>query len=556
MKKTKILSMILCVVMVFGLVPVFASAADVADFTDVAENDWFYDNVKYVVDNGLFEGTSDTKFTPAANMTNGMVITVLGRIAGVEEGEIATAQPYYAPACVWAKENAIIEDSFDPEADVTREGLVVLLYKYAVLAGEDVSVDENTNFLSFNDFWDVSEAAKPAMMWALTRGIIKGDNKMNLFPQHTATRAEVAAIFTRTNKLLNGEAEGEMRIVCLAPDMVEVVYALGYGDCIVGWSEYTDYPVAATETEGYLPYQYYYDTYYSTAPDFDVEMELGLKDCVDLNGNVREGVRKEVATVSSFYDYNEEILVGLKPTLILCEGSAQAPWIDHFENELGITARCYDPASIKETYDMMIEIGELLGCKEYAEELVAGYYARIEEIKAITKDLAPIRTYFEIAHQSDFSEWGLGLDGPYSEGGNTPFDEMIAIAGGVNIFGDKEGYYNVYGEYGDDSFAEIAKRDPQVILSPYWPGAYDYEVTSLYEIMTRAHFNETEAVQTGRVCFYDSSLMKRFGPRTVTAIEKLAYLLHPYYFANPEKSVSPWELGKIDVAENFPKPLD
>ena len=73
--------------------------------------------------------------------------------------------------------------------------------------------------------------------------------------------------------------------------------------------------------------------------------------------------------------------------------------------------------------------------------------------------------------------------------------------------------------------------------------------------MTRPGFDTTDAVKTGRVYYYDSSLMKRFGPRTVTAIKKLAYLLHPYYFENPENSVSPWELGKIDVFESFPEPL-
>ena len=121
---------------------------------------------------------------------------------------------------------------------------------------------------------------------------------------------------------------------------------------------------------------------------------------------------------------------------------------------------------------------------------------------------------------------------------------------------DGKGYINLYEVYGEEAFAEIVKRDPQVIMSPYWPGAFDYEVTTIYEIMTRPGFDQTEAVKTGRVCYYDSSLMKRFGPRTITAIENLAYLLHPYYFKNPENSVSPWELGKIDVAENFPAPLN
>ena len=104
---------------------------------------------------------------------------------------------------------------------------------------------------------------------------------------------------------------------------------------------------------------------------------------------------------------------------------------------------------------------------------------------------------------------------------------MISIAGGKNIFTDGKGYINLYEVYGEEAFAEIVKRDPQVIMSPYWPGAFDYEVTTIYEIMTRPGFDQTEAVKTGRVCYYDSSLMKRFGPRTITAIEKLAYPLPP-----------------------------
>ena len=120
------------------------------------------------------------------------------------------------------------------------------------------------------------------------------------------------------------ETAPEMRIVCMAPSMVECVYALGLGDKIVGWSAYTDYPVAATTTEGYQPYQYYYDT---DTQDFDAEYELGKKPGPD-------GEYKQVAVVSKFYDYNQTILDGLNPTIILCEGSDQATWVDAL-NEQG-----------------------------------------------------------------------------------------------------------------------------------------------------------------------------------------------------------------------------
>ena len=59
-----------------------------------------------------------------------------------------------------------------------------------------MTVDENTNFLSFNDFWDTAEWAKSAMMWAIEPGLIEGSNR-DLMPQGNATRAQAATIMMR-----------------------------------------------------------------------------------------------------------------------------------------------------------------------------------------------------------------------------------------------------------------------------------------------------------------------------------------------------------------------
>lgn len=323
------------------------------------------------------------------------------------------------------------------------------------------------------------------------------------------------------------EEPPEQRIVCLAPSMVEVIYALGFGDQIVGWSAYTDYPVEATERKGWVSYHYYDNI---DTQDFNVDEELA----------------KDVAVVSKYYDYNATIVEKLEPTLILGEGSEQAAMTDELKAK-GYNTLQFQCTCINDIYDMMLTVGEALGVQDKAQELVDGYKARIAEVSAITSKLTPVNVYFEIAHKVDYGEYGVY--GPYTEGSNTPFNEMIQIAGGNNIFSDLDGYCEV-------TFEEVAARNPGVILSPYWPSAGSTEVTTLYEIMTRPGFDATDAVINGRVYYYDSSLMKRFGPRTITAIEKLAYLLHPYYFKNPENSVSPWELGKIDVYESPVKPLN
>lgn len=559
-KLTKAISILLCLAVIVTMLATTVMAASVGDFKDVAEKDWFYNDVNYVVENGLFNGTSATTFSPKQGMDRAMIAAVLYRLAGspetkpIEDFKDVPAKAYYASAVAWAKGAGVVngtaKDAFSPADSVTREQIVSMLYRfYTVYKG--VGATDAKELTAFTDAAAVSAYAADAMKWAVGNGLINGKSATTLDPKGTAQRCEVAAMIARFAAFMEKARRDDIRIVCLAPSMVEVVYALGYGESIVGWSAYTDYPVAATQTGGYQPYQYYYNT---NTEDFDVDFELGKKS-LTIDG---KEVTKEVATVSKFYDYNPAILEGLNPTLVLCEGTEQESWVTDKTSRFYLcdkyNAYCFTPESIDEIYDMMLEVGKLLGCEDYAKELVAGYYKRIDEIKAITKDLTPIRTYFEIAHQSDYGEWGKF--GPYTEGGNTPFEEMISIAGGKNIFTDGKGYINLYEVYGEEAFAEIVKRDPQVIMSPYWPGAFDYEVTTIYEIMTRPGFDQTEAVKTGRVCYYDSSLMKRFGPRTITAIEKLAYLLHPYYFKNPENSVSPWELGKIDVAENFPAPLN
>ena len=179
-------------------------------FTDVTEDDWFYEAVKYANENKLFNGVSSTEFGPNVSMTRAMLVTVLYRL----EGEPATNRSipfadvdmamYYANAVIWAKQNNIVngvdETNFAPNLEVTREQLVTILYRYAQYKGKDVSVGENTNILSYDDFSELSEYAIPAMQWACGSGIITGRTTSTIAPKGTATRAEVATMLMRFAK--------------------------------------------------------------------------------------------------------------------------------------------------------------------------------------------------------------------------------------------------------------------------------------------------------------------------------------------------------------------
>ena len=165
------------------------------DFIDMRGH-WAKNEADTVVARGLFNGTSDTMFSPSLPMTRGMVVTVLARMSGADASGGAK---WYDKGCAWAVANDI-SDGTAPESSITREQLVTMLYRYAKLRGVDVTAG-GTALQSFSDYESVSSYAVEAMDWAVTKGLVNGING-RLEPQGTATRAQVAAIFARFLKLL------------------------------------------------------------------------------------------------------------------------------------------------------------------------------------------------------------------------------------------------------------------------------------------------------------------------------------------------------------------
>ena len=86
---------------------------------------------------------------------------------------------------------------FGPDDSITREQLAVILYRFALYKGYDLSAGEDFDLSAYADAGDVSEWAIPAMQWACGAGIINGDGEGSLAPQGEATRAQVAAMLMR-----------------------------------------------------------------------------------------------------------------------------------------------------------------------------------------------------------------------------------------------------------------------------------------------------------------------------------------------------------------------
>ena len=174
-------------------------------FYDVDKNAWYAEDVKYVVENGIFNGVEKNSFAPNKKLTRAMLVTVLYRMAGepatnrsIPFGDIDMGA-YYASAVSWAKQNGIVtgitENEFSPNANITREQIASIIFRYAQYKGMDaMTLEEN---LHFNDNDEISEYAVSAMNWAVGRGLINGKTETTLNPKDNVTRAEIAAILHR-----------------------------------------------------------------------------------------------------------------------------------------------------------------------------------------------------------------------------------------------------------------------------------------------------------------------------------------------------------------------
>ena len=183
------------------------SAPEPLPFDDVDDGDWFADAVRFVYENGMMNGTGDTTFAPDATTSRSMIVTILYRLEGepvvddaMDFSDVA-GDAWYTDAVRWAAGEGIVggygNGLFGSDDAVTREQLAAILYRYAVYKGYDVSIGEDTNLLSYDDFEDLSEYAIPAMQWACGTGIVNGTSESTLTPQGEAERAQVAAMLMR-----------------------------------------------------------------------------------------------------------------------------------------------------------------------------------------------------------------------------------------------------------------------------------------------------------------------------------------------------------------------
>ena len=163
---------------------------DDISYTDVRSNDWFADSVYYVSELGLMSGTGSGKFSPNADTTRAMIVTILARL----DGKNTSGTPWYAAGRAWAMENGV-SDGTNMDGKITREQLCAMLYRYAQREGYDTT-QGGMAIREYEDYNSISAYALGAMGWAVNAGLVQGRGG-KLAPQAYATRAEIAVILDR-----------------------------------------------------------------------------------------------------------------------------------------------------------------------------------------------------------------------------------------------------------------------------------------------------------------------------------------------------------------------
>ena len=178
--------------------------------------DWSHEGLDYCIYRGYVAGTSASTVSPTGVCTRAQLVSILYRMQGepttVKGYELAKLRApfddvprgqWYTDAIWWAKLTGVVAGTsattFDPEGEITREQLAVILYNYTQQFAPG-SIPAAGSLAGFPDAGSVSSWARTEMAWAVGNGLISGTGSGGvayLSPQGSATRAQVAAILMR-----------------------------------------------------------------------------------------------------------------------------------------------------------------------------------------------------------------------------------------------------------------------------------------------------------------------------------------------------------------------
>lgn len=204
-------------------------------FVDVSVTANYYEAVKFVNQNGLFQGTTTTRFSPSTTMTRAMFVTVLGRLAGLDEAtatrlygttseftDVNKNDPRYGyysyavPYIAWATQNGIIEGhggaekgTFGPEDPITHQQMYVIMQRYASSIAKKPLTSTSGINLPYTDKAQIADWAEYAVKVAYVNEYIVTTGTNKISPTTSATRAELAMLIEKFAKNILGMGADE-----------------------------------------------------------------------------------------------------------------------------------------------------------------------------------------------------------------------------------------------------------------------------------------------------------------------------------------------------------
>lgn len=263
------------------------------------------------------------------------------------------------------------------------------------------------------------------------------------------------------------------RIVSLAPSTTEILFGLGLSGKIVGAVSYSGY-------------------------------------ATDIQNTIKN---KNITVVGTFNKVSVELVTGLRPDLIVASGAYQQSLAQKF-TEQGKTVVILNPTKFSGILSDITLLGKVTGQNANATALVDSMQSKAQEIIAKTSGLN---------RSSVYVEYYVDKDGYSSYGANSYINELIDMAGGVNVFAGFQG------QYVTTSTEEVLKANPEIIVISKGVMSKLSGITP-DSIRARESWDNIDAVQNNRIYEVDEALLTIWGPRIVDGLEALAQVIHPEVF--------------------------
>lgn len=253
------------------------------------------------------------------------------------------------------------------------------------------------------------------------------------------------------------------RIISMAPNVTEMLFAIGLNEEIVGVTDYCDYPEMA----------------------------------------------KEKAKIGGYYNPNIEVILSLKPDIIIATPDGYSKERIAKLEQAGIPIFLVNPRNLDDIFNSMIMLGNITGKKQVAEETVSKLQSRA---KIITDKVKNIKKRPKVFYELDHSP--LITVGP-----NNFVDDLITKAGGINIANDAPSSWPQY------SVESVIVKNPDIIITaPYSMGSGNSSQPLINEWKK---YRTISAVLNNKVYAINPDIILRPGPRAVDGLESLYNIFHP-----------------------------